>query len=184
VRESNIPSTRDLYLMSTSDIGMQQAIMKAQLEQERAARTVAGSGTVRVVLSDRSAVDPVAYAVITAANEEDARGRMQVLVGTLEFQAALHRYRQGTFVLFKPVPEWLVDDGVRTMEKQDQTLEVFRNILKELGIPYVELGEEIKDLQARVAFAIGLINPNGTDASSLKNGVVVFMLWFLAGAKL
>ena len=162
MRESNIPSTRDLYLMSTSDIGMQQAIMKAQLEQERAARTVAGSGTVRVVLSDRSAVDPVAYAVITAANEEDARGRMQVLVGTPEFQAALYRYRQGTFVLFKPVPEWLVDDGVRTMEKQDQTLEVFRSILKELGIPHVELGEEMKDLQERVAFTIGLIGLNGT----------------------
>lgn len=147
---------------------MQGMIMRAQLEQERAARSVAGGSAVKIVLSDRSAVDPVAYAVLTAANEGDARERMGVLVDTPEFQSALHLYRKGTFVLFKPVPEWLVDDGVRSMEKQDRTLEVFRDILGELEIPYVELGEEIKDLQARVTFAVGLINPNGTSAFLLE----------------
>ena len=69
-----------------------------------------------MVLSDRSAIDPVAYAVLTAANEEDARKRMRVLVETPEFQTALRRYREETFILFKPVPEWVVDDGVRSME--------------------------------------------------------------------
>jgi len=146
---------------TVGDIEMQRTIMKAQLEQEQLARSVAGGGAVRMVLSDRSAIDPVAYAVFTAANEGDARERMQVLVDTPEFQTALRWYREGTFILFKPVPEWLVDDGVRSMERQDQTLEVFRDILKELGIPYVELGAEIKDLQARVTFATRLINPNG-----------------------
>ena len=140
---------------------MQRTILKAQLEQEQIARSVAGGSVVRVVLSDRSAIDPVAYAFLTAANEEDARERMRVLVDTPEFQTALHWYREGTFILFKPVPEWLVDDGVRTMDEQAQNIEVFRNILKELGIPYTELGEEMKDLQARVAFAKGLIGTNG-----------------------
>ena len=144
--------------MSTRDIGMQRAIMDAQLEREQEARSVAGLGAVRIVLSDRSAIDPVAYAVSTAANEDDARERMRALVETPAFQAALHRYLGETFILFGPVPGWLVDDGVRSMEKQGQTFEVFRNILKELEIPYVELGEEIKDLQARVAFAKRLTN--------------------------
>lgn len=175
VRESTIPSTKDWYLISTRDIEMQRTIMKAQLDGEEAARSVAGGGAVRVVLSDRSAIDPLAYAVSTAANEGEARERMRVLVDTPEFQTALHRYREGTFILFKPVQGWLVDDGVRSMEKQDRTLEVFRGILKELGIPYVELGEEIKDLQARVTFAMKLLNQNGTNVFLLENRVIMLI---------
>jgi len=176
-------SLENRYLTSTRNIEMQRTIMRAQLEQEQVARSVAGVSAVRMVLSDRSAVDPVAYAVITAANEDSARERMQVLVDTPEFQTALRRYREGTFVLFKPVPEWLVDDGVRSMEQQDHTLEVFRKILKELDIPYVELGEEIRNLQARVTFAMGLINQNGTNAFLLETRVVM-LIWSLAVAKL
>lgn len=169
VRKSTVSSIQNQDLMSTRDIEMQKTIMEAQLEEEEVARSVAGGSAVRTVLSDRSAVDPLAYAVLTAANEGDARERMQVLVDTPEFQTALRRYQEGTFILFKPVPEWLVDDGVRSIEKQDRTLEVFRSILEELGIPYVELGEEIKDLQARVIFATKLIKQSGTNAFLLKN---------------
>ena len=76
----------------------------------------------------------------------------------MAFQAALHRYRGETCILFGPAPGWIVNDRMRSIEKQGQTFEVFQNILKELEIPYVELGEEIKDLQARVAFARGPTN--------------------------
>ena len=146
---------------------MQRTILNAQVEAEGAARSVAGGCAVRMVLSDRSAIDPVAYAVLAGANEEDSRERMRVLVDTPEFQAALGRYREATFILFKPVPEWLVDDGVRSVVKQDNHSEVFRGILKELEIPYVELGGEIKDLEERVAFAKRLLNTNGTNACLL-----------------
>jgi nicotinamide riboside kinase len=111
-----------------------------------------------MVLSDRSAIDPIVYAVSTAINEDEGRWRMRVLVDMAEFQAALGRYREGTFILFKAVPGWLVDDGVRSMDKQGQVLEVFREVLKELDVPYVEIGEEIRDLQARVAFAKMLVS--------------------------
>ena len=84
-----------------------------------------------------------------------------------EFQTALRQYREGTFVF---VPELFVDDGARSMDSQGQTLEAFRGVLKELEIPYLELGEEIKDLQARVAFAKALIKPNGTNTCLLENG--------------
>jgi nicotinamide riboside kinase len=110
--------------------------MKAQLEREQKARSVAG-GVVgsRMVLSDRSAIDPVAYAVQLQQTRRMRRERMRVLVDTAEFQAALRRYREGTFILFKPVPEWLVDDGVRSMDKQGQNLEVFRGHLEGAGDP-------------------------------------------------
>jgi len=146
---------------TVGDIEMQRMILAAQLEQEQVARCVAGTSATRMVLSDRSAIDPITYAVLTALDEGEARERMRELVGTTEFQAALGRYRDGSFILFKPVPEWLVDDGVRSMDDQEQSVEVFRDVLQQLGIPYVELGEEVKDLQARVAFAKRLISQVG-----------------------
>lgn len=165
VRGLDFPSAEKRYLMSTRDIEMQRTIMEGQLKQEQAARSVAGRSAIRVVLSDRSAIDPISYAVLTAANQDDARERMQALVGTTEFQAALDRYRNGIFILFKPMPEWLVDDGVRKIDEHDRSFHVFRDVLKELEIPYVELGEEVKDLQARVAFAKKLISQVGNNAS-------------------
>lgn len=164
VRGSEIQWAESKHLTSTRDIEMQQTIMAAQLEQERNARSVACGSAVKVVLSDRSAVDPITYAVLTASNENDGRERMGLLVGTAEFQAALGRYRNETFILFKPVPGWQVDDGVRSMDGQDQSLEMFRAVLKELEIPYVELGGEMKDLEARVAFAKRLL-AGGRNAS-------------------
>jgi nicotinamide riboside kinase len=147
----------ELVFEFSRDIEMQRTILKAQLERELEARSVASGSEARIVLSDRSAIDPVVYAVITAANEEDERHRKRALVDTPEFQATLRWYQEGTFILFKPVSEWLVDDGVRSMDERGQNLEVFRGMLRELEIPFVELGEEIKDLQSRVAFAKGLM---------------------------
>ena len=163
---------------------MQKAIMNAQLDQEQVARSVAGGSAIRLVLSDRSAIDPLAYAVLTAANEDDAHERMRILVDTPAFRTALRQYREGTFILFKPVPEWLVDDGVRSIDNQDSSLEVFCNVLKELEIRYVELGEEIKDLQARVTFVMKLMNQNGTNAFLLENRVIMLISWSLEGVKL
>ena len=137
---------------------MQRTILMTHLERELEARSVARRSAVPMVLSDRSAVDPVAYAVVTAANEEDAQLRKRVLVDTPEFQSALQWYKEGVFILFKPVPEWLVDDGVRSMDERGQNLDVFRGVLRELEIPFVELGEEIKNLQSRVAFVKGFIS--------------------------
>lgn len=147
---------------------MQRTILNAQLERELEARSVASRSAARMVLSDRSAIDPVTYSVLTAANEEDERQRKRILVDTPEFQAALRWYQEGMFILFKPVPEWLVDDGVRSMEEWGQNLEVFRGIWRELEIPFVELGEEIKDLQSRVAFAKGLMVRTSSLAAESK----------------
>jgi nicotinamide riboside kinase len=141
---------------------MQRTIQVTQLERELEARSAARRSAVPMILSDRSAIDPLAYAVVTAANEEDARQRKRILINTPGFQTALQYYKEGVFVLFKPVSEWLVDDGVRSMDDRGQNLDVFRGILRELGIPFIELGEEIKDLQSRVAFVKGFLDGENT----------------------
>ena len=57
-------------------------------------------------------------------------------------------------MLLRPVPEWLVDDGVRSLDDQKICLQAFRAILCELGIKFVEMGVEVKGLTERVAFVL------------------------------
>src|ERR1700722_9317070 len=102
------------------DVGMlemQAAIMGAQLLRERQARAAASQSR-RILLSDRSAIDPIAYAVLSSASKEEAEGRVQYLSNSSQFQSALLAYRQSVVVLLAPVPEWLMDDGVRNIENQ------------------------------------------------------------------
>jgi nicotinamide riboside kinase len=103
-----------------NDVGkleMQVAIMEAQLLRENEAR-VAAARAERIVLSDRSAIDAIVYAVLNSANEDDGQRRFQKLVNSPRFQLALTAYRQSVIVLLTPVPEWLVDDGIRSMDNQ------------------------------------------------------------------
>ena len=131
-------------------IEMQSAIMLAQQEREEEVRERAKGSGETMILSDRSGVDPVVYAVLTATDEHQARQKKNVLVEHPTFQSALKRYRKARFLLLKPVPEWLVDDGVRSLEQHARSFYVFRALLAELGIPYREIGEEMKDLSERV----------------------------------
>ena len=125
--------------------------MEAQLRQEEDGRIIAANSNQRILLSDRSAIDPVVYAVLTSRTESDARDRRNKLVNLPKFQLTLPMYRQAIFILLKPVPEWLVDDGVRSLDNQTQCLSVFRTTLTELGIVYEEMGGEMKDLNKRVS---------------------------------
>ncbi|KAJ6450387.1 AAA domain-containing protein [Mycena sanguinolenta] len=139
--------------LSRDNIGlldMQKAIMLAHLEQER------GNEDSSAHLSDRSAVDPIAYAIFTAANPEDAQHRKQALVNLPEFQRALPRYRNSLFILLTPVREWMEDDGFRHVGDEAEILAIFRNTLSELGIRYRELGPEMGFLPERTAFVLSL----------------------------
>jgi len=115
---------------SRDDIGkleMQAAIMRAQLLREQTGRTAAAT-TGRVLLSDRSAIDPIVYAILTSASEEEAEERVQSLTESHQFQLALAAYRKSLFVLLGPVPEWLEDDGVRSTENQVSLVDSFDRI--------------------------------------------------------
>lgn len=132
---------------------MQRAIMKAQLLKEEECR-IAATREQGILLSDRSAVDPVVYAILTASDENNAEYRRSELVDSAEFQAVLPLYQQVLFVLLNPVPGWLVDDGVRSLNDQVHCLEVFRKVLVDLKIDYFEIGTETKDLEKRVALVL------------------------------
>ncbi|KIM85766.1 hypothetical protein PILCRDRAFT_86904 [Piloderma croceum F 1598] len=132
---------------------MQEAIMEAQLDAEMEGRMyVAHRGQSQMLLSDRSAVDAIAYTILTSKNKEEAEYKRRILVGSPQFQLALSSYRQAIFILLTPVPEWLVDDGVRSMDDGHRCLAVFRQVLSELEIKYEEIGGNMKDLSDRVEF--------------------------------
>ncbi|KZP28332.1 hypothetical protein FIBSPDRAFT_1039720 [Athelia psychrophila] len=145
------------------DVGkleMQSAIMHAQIENEKKGRTyVKGmEPSRRLLLSDRSAIDAVVYTVLTSSSEGEAEVRKKLLVESAEFQHALKHYRGANFILLRPVPEWLVDDGVRSLDDQEQCLKAFRKVLSELGIKFEEMGSEMKWLSDRVAFVVANAN--------------------------
>lgn len=144
--------TRGFTREDVGTIEMQRAIMQAQLEEEakaceRARRGNTGDG---LILSDRSGIDPVVYAILTAKDEDEARQKEDALANLAAFQMALHRYNDAIFFLLSPVKEWLVDDGVRNLDDHERCIIVFRQVLDELGIKYQEIGAEMKGLEDRV----------------------------------
>jgi nicotinamide riboside kinase len=141
-----------------ADVGkieMQKAIMVAQLRREVEARLALANYEGRtVLLSDRSAVDPIVYTELTSASKHEAIQRRRSLVDSPEFKHALPIYQQSVFILLAPVPQWLVDDGIRTMELQSETMELFRQTLDELGIQYAVIGSDIRGLEDRVRLIV------------------------------
>ena len=147
------------------DVGtleMQQAILEAQVKAERDALAFLASfdpPRERVLLSDCCTIDALVYTRKFVS--EDA---YKTLCKTLEFQEALRRYRgkrakgnDGAHVLFiltLGVAEWLIDDGIRNMDKPEAVLEEFRFVLNELEIPFVKLGSEIMELGRRVEWVV------------------------------
>lgn len=130
-------------------IEMQSAIMLAQLEREAEVCERARNTGKTLILSDRSGIDPIVYAVLTAKDERQARQKKTLLVEHPTFQSALKRYRKAKFLLLRPVPEWLVDDGVRSLEQHARSFHIYLAVLAELGIPYHEIGDDMKDLSER-----------------------------------
>lgn len=161
------------------DVGtleMQQAILEAQVKAERdAMASLASSDSTKekVLLSDRCAIDALVYTRKYVS--EDA---YKTLCETLEFQEALGRYRgerakgnhgtQVLFILTLPVAEWLIDDGIRSMDEPEAVLEEFRNVLNDMEIPFVELGSEIMELGRRVEWVVSKARLD----ASISNGSV------------
>lgn len=132
------------------NVQMQLDIMERHLEQEEE-----GLASERpVILCDRSAIDPVVYAKLTSRNGDQSG----LLVNNSTFQRALKRYRKPTsiIILLTPVKEWIVDDGIRSLEHQEECLRLFRDLLKAFKIPYREISHDMKFLDERVVFTLGL----------------------------
>lgn len=68
--------------------------------------------------------------------------------------ATVERNRVAYFfqVVLKPVAEWIQDDGVRSLEDPWKYNGKLIETLKALRIPFVQIGERMKDIQARVEY--------------------------------
>jgi nicotinamide riboside kinase len=133
-----------------NSLQMQEDIMEAHmlLEQESAKHAVR--------VCDRTAIDPIVYAVVTSRDEEESRRKQNHLTCSANFQKALQQYRESIVILLKPVAGWLIDDGIRSTENQDKCLQIYRRLLAEMDVPYYELGTEMTFLPERVGFVMGL----------------------------
>lgn len=109
-----------------------------------------------VRVCDRTAIDPIVYAILTSCDEEESRSKENHLTRSANFQKALQQYRKSIVILLKPVAEWMVDDGIRSTENQDECLQIYRRLLAEMDVPYYEFGREIMFLPERVGFVMGL----------------------------
>ncbi|KZV69550.1 hypothetical protein PENSPDRAFT_652298 [Peniophora sp. CONT] len=134
---------------------MQQAVVDAHVARDTQARSAALFNTSKLaaprstlILCDRSAIDALVYAKLTSAND-------QALLASASFQTALASYRapHATFVLLRPIADWMHDDGIRSIaEDRERCFEVFQATLDELGIKYFEIGDSCRMLEERVAF--------------------------------
>lgn len=143
-------------------IEMQNAIMLTQLEREAEVYERARDTGASLIISDRSSVDPIVYAILTAKDERQAQQKKNFLLEHPTFQSTLKRYRKAKFLLLRPVQEWIVDDGVRSLDQHERSFYVFRAVLAELGIPYHEIREDMKDLSERVDWVKRWVVTNST----------------------
>ncbi|KAF5334750.1 hypothetical protein D9611_012907 [Ephemerocybe angulata] len=135
-----------------ADLQMQLDIMEGHIEDEERAIEAAN-----LVLCDRSAIDPIVYAILTAPSADVAKQRQSTLFSHPAFERALHRYRESAsiFILLAPVKSWVVDDGVRSIENQEKCSEIFIQVLRDLGIPYRVLGSDCQSVYERMVLTLG-----------------------------
>jgi len=133
---------------------MKHAILTAQLAAEEAAVEAAANSGQMLALSDRSAVDAIVYAEF----DPDGEQQKERLLDEESFRRGVVRYRRSLFVLLAPVEEWVVDDGVRSIDRGDEYHGFFVAMLKRLEIPYQHLGQETKGLEERVSQMVAWID--------------------------
>lgn len=128
---------------------LQLAIFEAQIAKER---SLLESNRSRIFLSDRSAIDPLIYLMHYSGVDTLRR-----ITSTSEWRDVRDRYAdrsRSLIVLLLPVKKFLVDDEIRYMAKSVEDWyalsSAFQSFLVCQGIPFIEIGEECLDIDARV----------------------------------
>ncbi|OSX61367.1 hypothetical protein POSPLADRAFT_1046788 [Postia placenta MAD-698-R-SB12] len=148
----NVMKTHGFTRHDTDTFEMQHTIMMAQLRAEEAVlkRYSENIDFPLDILSDRSAIDPAVYAGTSTA--AGAAERQKRLLNDPAFRAVLPLYQKSTFV-----QDWFEDDGVRSLEDPRVYNTHLFAVMEELGIPFVCIGEERKDIRDRVDFVRELL---------------------------
>lgn len=126
---------------------LQKLILDAQYSREMEVDAQA------LLISDRSGVDPLAYASLFAKNQSP-----EDLTESVSWQVLSERMRRATVVVCEPVEDWLFDDGVRFMPADFQEWEElhheFCQLLESHKIPCKVLPSTFLSLSARVDFVL------------------------------
>ena len=136
----------DITTSKPRALQLQRLILNAQSKAER-------SFGQEWYITDRSGLDPLAYAHRYVGDEEARQLRQEEA-----WQDVEKRIRKGLVVMCGVGGEWLVDDGIRLMpESRDDWAEfqsLFCSLMDELGIEYTILPSSVRDLGSRVDFVI------------------------------
>lgn len=125
---------------------MQKTMLEVQHSTERAAGT-------QWFISDRSGLDAIVYTK-RYAGEEGARELMRTSI----WEELKKRMEHSLVVVCGPGADWLEDDGVRLMPESQKDWVAFHHLfcssLKDVGLEYVVVPCEMKDLTERVKFVL------------------------------
>ncbi|KAL4947609.1 AAA domain-containing protein [Aspergillus filifer] len=131
---------------------LQQLILAAQYAEERKRPTELER---YIVLSDRSGVDPIVYAI----NYGPPLSR-ELLEDSTHWQYLRGRMRTSLVILCPPRQQWLKDDGTRlmagTLSEWEHTHLTFTQVLKENEISFQIIPRELLSVEDRVEFVLRL----------------------------
>lgn len=148
-----IQSHRDALIRSVEP---QLRVIEAVYKRERTIDLKAQSS---IYIHDRSAVDAVVYGMMCA---EDKDHLWQQLTGSPQFQDLLQsRYTSSStkFILLTTVPEWIIKDETGRRGRDGiQHEDMYRRVLKDLGIEFTQIGKEMLGLSERVQIITSLID--------------------------
>lgn len=128
---------------------LQRLILETQAKAER---EVLGAGA-EWFISDRSGVDPLAYAA-----QHVGEGAAEELMGSSDWIELRERMQGSLIVVCEAGASWLTDDGVRlmpaSMEEWKAFHELFCRMLLRMGLDFVVLSSFVADLGERVEFVL------------------------------
>ncbi|KAK8024373.1 hypothetical protein PG993_012439 [Apiospora rasikravindrae] len=151
-RHSGCYTVDDIRASPTRSLDLQRRILAGQARAEHDVVKSSKHGSQHWLVSDRSALDPVAYAW-QYVGPGAARGLM-----TPEWRRMRDRMAGSLIVLCEAGVDWLTDDGLRLMptssEEWYRTHEVFCQVLKEARLSYVVLPRSVSTTEERMAFVL------------------------------
>lgn len=134
---------------------LQKLIMNGQ---EQAEQNIM-SQNLDFVVADRSGIDPLVYAQMYCG---DAATQEMIECGT--WKELKSHMKKGTVIICEPVQQWLTDDNVRLMprdqEEWDLMHQTFCTILDQQQLNYTILPRSVLALEERVKFVLSVLDPN------------------------
>ncbi|KAK4442627.1 AAA domain-containing protein [Podospora aff. communis PSN243] len=130
-------------------LALQGLILQAQLSEERKAL----SSGAKWFISDRSGIDPIAYA-LQYVGKDGAEGLMR----GQEWTELKQRMKGSLIVVCEAGVDWLRDDGVRLMpesvDEWKEFNELFCGLLRQEGLEHVVLSRTVLDRAERLRFVL------------------------------